>query len=78
MNIISFCVLGIFTVLASMAIRKYNGEIAALLIISTIVLMCVTALPVLSQLFDTINDLTDSANINNKYISVLIKSIGIR
>ena len=77
MNIISFCVLGIFTVLASMAIRKYNGEIAALLIISTIVLMCVTALPVLSQLFDTINDLTDSANINNKYISVLIKSIGI-
>lgn len=77
MNIISVCVLGIFAVLASVALRKYNGEISMLMIISAIVMMCLLALPVLSELFDSVRDLTSSANINSEYISVLLKSLGI-
>ncbi len=77
MDIISVCVLGIFAVLGSVAIKKYNGEIAALIIISAITLICFMVLPMLSQIFDSVNDLTSSANINNNYISILIKSLGI-
>ncbi len=77
MDVISVCVLGIFAVLGSVALKKYNGELAALMIISAIMLICFTALPALSQIFDSVNDLTATANINNNYISVLIKSLGI-
>ena len=77
MNIVSVCVLGIFAVLGSAALKKYNGELAALMIISAIALMCFTALPVLNKLFDSVNDLTSLANINRGYISTLIKSLGI-
>ena len=72
MDVISVCVLGIFAVLGSVALKKYNGELAALMIISAIMLICFTALPALSQIFDSVNDLTATANINNNYISVLI------
>lgn len=77
MDIISLCVLGIFAVLGSLALRKYNGEISALIIISAVVLMCLIALPVLSQLFGSVTDLMSAANIKNEYISILIKSLGI-
>ena len=77
MDIISVCVLGIFAVLGSVAIKKYNCEIAVLIIISAITLICFMVLPMLSQIFDSVNDLTSSANINNNYISILIKSLGI-
>lgn len=77
MNIISVCVLGVFAVLGGVALRKYNGELAAMMMISAVVLMCVMAIPVLSELFSSVRDLTSAANINSEYISVLIKSLGI-
>ncbi len=77
MDIISICVLGVFAVLGSVAIRKYNGEISALLVLSAVVLMALTALPVLNRLFDSITELTSSVNIKSEYISVLMKSLGI-
>ncbi len=77
MDIISICVLGVFAVLSSLALRKYNGEISALLIISAVVLMSLLAVPVLSSLFDSVRDLTSAANIKNEYISILIKSLGV-
>jgi len=77
MNIISMCALGVFAVLASVALKKFNGELAALLIISTVVLMCITAIPVLNELFSSVQELTAAANINSEYISILLKSLGI-
>ena len=52
-------------------------NITTLIIISAITLICFMVLPMLSQIFDSVNDLTSSANINNNYISILIKSLGI-
>lgn len=77
MDIISICVLGIFAVLGGVALRKYNGELAAMMIISAIVLICFTVLPALSEIFDSLKDLTSLVNINSEYISILIKSLGI-
>lgn len=77
MNIVSMCVLGVFAVLAGVALRKYNGELSALLIIGTVVLMCAAALPVLNELFTSVKELTSAANIKNEYIAILIKSLGI-
>lgn len=77
MNIISVCVLGLFAVLGSLTLKNYNKEISALLIISAVILMCLTSLPVLSELFSSINEFSTAANIQNEYISVLIKSLGI-
>ena len=77
MNIISVCVLGIFTVLAATVIRKYNGEISLLLTITAIIFICVAVVPTLSHVFESIKDLTNSANIKNEYVSTLLKSLGI-
>lgn len=77
MNVISLCVLGVFAVIGSLALKNYNKEIAALLVLSAVVMMSVAAFPALSQLLQSVNELTSSANMNDEYISVLIKSLGI-
>lgn len=77
MNIISFCVLGIFAVIGSLALKNYNKEISALLIMSCVVLMSVIALPSLSRLLQSVNELISCANVKEEYFSILIKSLGI-
>lgn len=77
MNVISVCVLGVFAALACVALRKYNAEIASLLIISCVVMITVIYLPTLSSLFDSVRDLTEKSSIRSEYINILIKALGI-
>lgn len=63
--------------LAALTLKNYNNEIAALIIISAVVLLGITVLPVISDLCVSIKGFSELANISEEYISVLIKSLGI-
>ncbi len=77
MNIISICILGVFTAVSSIALRKHTPEIASLMLISCGVLVTVLYLPAIESMFDSINTITADSSINSDYIRILIKSLGI-
>ena len=77
MNIISICVLGVFAVISSVALKKYSPEISALLLISCAVMIAVIYLPTAENLLKSIDYLTTKCIIKSEYINILIKSLGI-
>lgn len=77
MSTVSFCVLGVFAVLAALAIKKYNEEISAVIIIAAASLIAISVLPQLYSLCASIRDFSGGAEIPDEYISILIKSLGM-
>lgn len=77
MNIISLCVLGVFAVISSVALRKYTPEVSSLMLISCAVIITVIYLPTANNLINSISTLTEKSSIKSEYISILIKSLGI-
>lgn len=77
MSIISVCVLGVFAVLSALTLKNYNKEIAAMIILSAVVLLGIAVLPLLSELCVSVKEFSALANIPGEYVSVLVKSLGM-
>lgn len=77
MSVAAVCVLGVFAVLSALAIKSYNKDIAAVLIIATVVLTALSIIPQISSALNTIEELSDLSGVPQEYFSVLLKSIGI-
>lgn len=77
MNIISVCILAVLTTIISLTIKKYNPEISFIVAIVGSIVIFVTVLINLNSLKETISQVLEIASIDNSYILILVKVLGI-
>ncbi len=77
MNIISVCVIAVFAVICSAALRSYGSEIAGLLTLAAVVMLSLLALPYAQSVIVSITGLSEQAAVRTEYVQALIKSVGI-
>ncbi len=77
MDITGICITAILSAAASLSLKKYSPEIAALTAIAGgIIIACYLFLYAMPYM-DRINSVISSSGIDTTYIPVLIKSVGI-
>lgn len=77
MDIIQIGAIGIIAVILIVAIKKEAPQISLIISIVTGAIIFIIIVPKLSAVLDMITKLTENINIDLKYISVIIKIIGV-
>lgn len=77
MNIISLSVIGVFSVIFALAIKQYNKEVSAILVIATVVILALQLLPNIISVCSGLDELTAIANFSENYLPILLKALGI-
>lgn len=77
MDITAICALSVITAIISLSIKKYNSEISIIVAISGCIIILIAIVSFSSGVFESISKLMEQANINSKYITILLKAIGI-
>ena len=77
MNIIPVCVISVFTVICSVSLRRYSGEIASLLLVAAVILTAVFAIPYVQNIVSSIEGFSAAASIKEEYLQALVKTVGI-
>lgn len=74
-----FSIVGLALIAVSICLilKKTNPEISMLVCVVAIIIMFVIIIGSLNPIFDVINNWTSAFNLNNIYISTVIKSLGI-
>ncbi len=76
-NIVSVCVLAVFAVILGAALRKENGEIAALLLTAAAVLIAFAAVPYVQRVTEQLSELSEQAAVKAEYMQALVRAVGI-
>lgn len=77
MDIISIAGIAITAAVLAVMLRQYRHEYAMLISLAAGVLIFVMVISKIQPVFSEIKNLMSGANVNNEYISVLIKSLGV-
>jgi stage III sporulation protein AD len=77
MDIISIAGIAITAAVLAVMLRQYRHEYAMLISLAAGVLIFVMVISKIQPVFSQIKNLMSGANVNNQYISVLIKSLGV-
>ena len=77
MEMISVCVVAVFAVVISTALRKESGEIAALLLVAAAVLTAILAVPYARRVLTSLSGFSEQAAVKEEYMQALVKSVGI-
>ena len=77
MNIISICALSIVATVLILTVKRYNGELAILISISSAVIILLSVIEYVLFSIDTVSEILASANISSEYIMILLKVMGI-
>ena len=77
MNVYSIIAIALIGALISLFITQYKPEYAIFVSIITTVVIFIYAITTITPIITKIKDIANLSNISFKYISVLIKSIGI-
>jgi stage III sporulation protein AD len=77
MDIISIAGIAITAAVLAVMLRQYRHEYAMLISLAAGVLIFVMVISKIQPVFSEIKNLMSGANVNNQYISVLIKSLGV-
>jgi stage III sporulation protein AD len=77
MNILSIVGLAITASVLAVLIKKYKPDQGIVISIAATVLIFSILIPKLQPAFSEISKLLSGANINNEYMTVLIKSLGV-
>ena len=76
-EIITVCGAAIVTTFASVVLKKYSPEISVLTAITGSIIIIISILPELTPFISELNEIGDLAGIDQSYITILVKSIGI-
>lgn len=77
MNIIAICAVSVITAVISLSLRRYNSEISTVIAIVGCIIVLLSVIGLITEIFDDISSIITLANINSEYIAVLLKAIGI-
>lgn len=77
MSISVICLIGIITAVISVSIRKYNYEISFLLTLAGCIIIFLSVILNISEIFNTAKDIFNSASVNFLYIKILLKAVGL-
>ncbi len=74
---VKFILIIIMSLLVSILLKSYKNGISALFVIAITVSLLICALSMIKPIIDFITTLTDKTGINDSYIKVILKCIGI-
>lgn len=77
MNIVQIGVIGLISVILIMNVRRENPQIAVLLSIAGGLIIIFNVIPYLKSIIEIIQDISEKIDVNFKYISMIIKIVGI-
>ncbi len=77
MSISAICFIAVLTAVLSLSIRRQNHEISFLITLCGGIIIFISVLLNISSLFETVKRLFDSASIEQSYIVILLKVIGL-
>ncbi len=77
MSIIAISVIGVITAVTSLSLRRYNAEISFAVAVIGAVLMFSSVIINISSTFDTVKNVISSADIDYKYVGIMLKCAGI-
>lgn len=77
MSISAVCFIGILTAVFSLTIRRHNSEAAFFITVAGSILIFLSVLLNISSLFETVKNIFSAASVEQAYIIVLLKAIGL-
>ena len=77
MSILSVCAAALVASILAVVLKRHNAEYSLILTLGAVTIICVTVISEIALTLTGVSSLIKSAGVNQKYIKILFKCIGI-